>query len=237
MSSNKPTPEFELAGVNAMLVRMGNEMRSEMPTYLKQIRDLLLQDYGDLITQVTPAYNTLLVEYDPRTCRMYDLQLLLEKVLDGMLYEENASCRKLVEIPVCYAASYAPDLEQVARHCKLTTDEVIKIHSSTDYQVYALGFAPAFAYLGQLDKRLQVPRLSTPRQKVPAGTVAIAEQQTAVYPCQSPGGWNLIGFSPMQWFNPEENPMTPVEVGDCVRFVKVSEAEMKSLEKQGMPRT
>ena len=125
-------------------------------------------------------------------------------------------------LPVYYAPESGEDLESLAASTGLSTDEVIAIHSEEEYRVYAIGFAPGFAYLGQVDERIAAPRLATPRQRVPRGAVAIADRQTAVYPAVSPGGWNLIGRCPVRMFDPEANPSMPVAVGDRVRFEPVN---------------
>jgi KipI family sensor histidine kinase inhibitor len=228
MPAKRPDASFELAGVSALLVRLGDELQTPMPAYFKAVCERLLCEYSSIVTQVVPAYTTLLVHYDARYCRMYDLQLLIEKVLTDIPYEQPDAVTRTIEVPVCYGGEFGPDLNAVARHCQLSSDEVIRIHRDSTYQVYAQGFAPGFTYLGQLDERIRVPRLDTPRQRVPAGSVAIAEQQTAVYPRVSPGGWNLIGYSDFVWFDAAQDPMSPVSVGDRVQFVEISEADMKA---------
>ncbi|MGX5913849.1 5-oxoprolinase subunit PxpB [Aliidiomarina sp. Khilg15.8] len=233
MPANRPEASFEIAGVNALLVRLGDELQTPMPAYFKAVCERLLCDYSSIVTQVVPAYTTLLVQYDARNCRMYDLQLLIEKILEEIPYQQPDAVTRLVEVPVCYGGEFGPDLDAVACRCELTSDEVIRIHRDTEYQVYAQGFAPGFTYLGQLDERIRVPRLETPRKKVPAGSLAIAEQQTAVYPGPSPGGWNLIGYSDFVWFDVGQDPMSPLSVGDRVQFIEVSEADMKARIKQG----
>lgn len=228
MSSTRPQVSFEIAGVNALLVRFGEQLDPQLPAYLSALRHYLLQQHPQIIEQVVPAYTSFLVAYDPRQCRMYDLQLLIERALDEVAYTTVANkSANLVEIPVIYGGEYGPDLDDVAQACKLSTDEVIRLHSETTYQVYAQGFAPGFSYLGQLPEALRIPRRDTPRQTVAAGSVAIAEQQTAVYPNDSPGGWHVIGYSPIQWFNPHAAQMTPVEVGDQVRFIAMDEKQLR----------
>jgi KipI family sensor histidine kinase inhibitor len=130
---------------------------------------------------------------------------------------------------VYYAAEVGEDLEPLAARAGLSTDEVIALHCGTDYRVYAIGFAPGFAYLGQVDERIAAPRLATPRLKVPRGAVAIADRQTAVYPAVSPGGWNLIGRCPVRMFDPNAEPIMPVAVGDRVRFESVSRERFLAL--------
>ena len=124
----------------------------------------------------------------------------------------------LIRLPVWYASESGPDLDALAERANMSVSDVIDLHASTEYRVYAIGFAPGFAYLGQVDERIAAPRLSTPRQSVPRGSVAIADRQTAIYPAASPGGWNLIGRCPTRMFNPDADPCMPVQVGDRVSF-------------------
>ena len=145
--------------------------------------------------------------------------------LDG----DNINSGKLVTLPVYYSEESGPDLSVIAERANISIDEVIDIHLQSEYRVYAIGFAPGFAYLGEVDERIAAPRLSTPRQKVPRGAVAIADRQTAVYPAQSPGGWNLIGLCPTRMFNPELQPSMPVQVGDRVSFRSIQRQEFLEL--------
>lgn len=229
MSVQHREVDFEVAGVNALLMRFGNQLDETLPSFLGAFREYLLSTYGDAIEQAVPAYTTMMVAYDPRQCGMYDLQQLLERALQEMKRKEPLARPRdssIVEVPVIYGGDHGPDLASVAEQVQLSPEEVIALHSQTLYQVYALGFAPGFSYLGSLPETIRLPRRSTPRQKVPAGSVAIAEQQTAVYPHDSPGGWHIIGYSPMQWFNSAEDPMTPLQVGDQVRFVVMQANEL-----------
>ena len=134
-----------------------------------------------------------------------------------------------MELPVYYSPESGPDLQSLSKLVGLSTREIIELHQSIDYRVYAMGFAPGFAYLGEIDSRIAAPRLQTPRLKVPAGSVAIADRQTAVYPCQSPGGWNLIGLCPETMFDMAKTPPTPIKVGDRVRFQQVTRREYMAL--------
>ena len=126
-----------------------------------------------------------------------------------------------VTLPVHYSHETGADLQALAARAKLSVEDVIKLHSATEYSVFAIGFAPGFAYLGQVDERIAAPRLATPRTLVPQGSVAIADRQTAIYPSDSPGGWNLIGRCPVTMFNPAAQPAMPICVGDRVRFEPV----------------
>lgn len=227
MSLKRPDATFELAGVNALLVRFGERLNPAMPGYLHGLREHLLKHFPAIISQVVPAYTSILVEYDPRQCRMYDLQLLIERELDKVAFENTSTSARLVEVPVVYGGEYGPDLGAVAKACNLSEAEVIELHSGTLYSVYAQGFAPGFSYLAELPQALRLPRRDTPREKVAAGSVAIAEQQTAVYPLSSPGGWHVLGYSPMRWFDPNAEKLTPLEVGDQVQFVQITARELE----------
>ena len=145
----------------------------------------------------------------------------LRTAISGLSGSADREGRTVV-LPVYYAPDAGADLESLAERSGLSVDEVIGLHSGTEYRVYAIGFAPGFAYLGQVDERIAAPRLTTPRLKVPRGAVAIADRQTAVYPAVSPGGWNLIGRCPTRMFDPHATPTMPVTVGDRVRFEAIS---------------
>jgi KipI family sensor histidine kinase inhibitor len=134
---------------------------------------------------------------------------------------QSSDSGQLVEIPVYYHPESGEDLERLASDAGLSWEAAAELHSNTEYRVYAIGFAPGFAYLGDVDPRIAAPRLATPRSSVPRGAVAIADRQTAVYPASSPGGWNLIGRSPLRMFDPDAKPPMPVSVGDRVRFVPI----------------
>lgn len=234
----KPLPEFAVAGVDAVLMTFADRMDTGLPIYLAHIRQQILQELAGIVKEVVPAYTSLLIYYDARSVRLYDLEMALEKVAASAPWPiELSTDVNVLEVPVCYGGHFGPDLERVAEQNSLTTTEVIQLHQQGDYIVAALGFAPGFAYLSGLHEKLITPRLDTPRKKVPAGSLGIAGAQTAVYPTSGPGGWNLIGRALMTWFNPHGNPavehganaMTPVQAGDRVRFVAITEAEYLAL--------
>lgn len=182
-----------------------------------QLRDALV----DVLIDMVPSYASLLVIYDPFKTDHFKVRAAIRQALKnqpGQSENSIATQTKLVTLPVYYSTESGPDLQRLADNAKLSIEEVIAIHQQTDYRVYAIGFAPGFAYLGEVDPRIAAPRLATPRQKVPRGAVAIADRQTAVYPAESPGGWNLIGLCPQRMFDPGAEPSMPVQVGDRVRF-------------------
>jgi len=229
----KPLPEFAVAGVDAVLMSFGDQLSSTLPIYLTSLRQVILQELEGIVEEIVPAYTSLLVYYDARVIRLYDLELALEKIAATITWPVELNTNvPVLEVPVCYGGHFGPDLERVAEQSGLNTEEVVQLHQQGNYIVAALGFAPGFAYLSGLNEKLITPRLDTPRKKVVAGSLGIAGAQTAVYPTSGPGGWNIIGRAVMTWFNPkaaEMNAMTPVQVGDRVRFVSVPEADYLAL--------
>jgi len=174
------------------------------------------------------------VVYDPLTVSFESLTAALiarEVELDAAALAEG----RTVDIPVCYGGRFGPDLDFVAEHNRLSPEEVIRIHTAQPYPIYAVGFAPGFCYLGGLDPRLHTPRLPTPRTRVAAGSVGIAEAQTGVYPADSPGGWRLIGQTPLTLFNPLKTDPFLYQAGDQIRFVPVSQADFDRLRAAEVP--
>ncbi len=178
------------------------------------------------IRNIHPAYASILIDFDPLRFTHDQLIALVEQLLQKPVPEAAVSTR-LVCIPVCYDSRCGMDLEDVAEHCRISVDEVIRLHSSADYSVSFLGFSPGFAYLAGLPSKLAAGRLSTPRRLVPAGSVGIAGTQTGVYPLDSPGGWKIIGRTPMRMFDPEAEPPTAIHLGDQVRFVPIDSREFE----------
>ena len=170
------------------------------------------------VTDIVPSYATLTVFYDGTRIGYEDLQRRLDTVLASGEPDRRARESPSVtlhRIPVVYDGE---DLDEVADRAGLTRDDVISIHSEAEYRVFVTGFVPGFAYLGILDERLALPRRESPRKRVPAGSVAIAERQTGVYPAATPGGWHLIGTTAERMFDADRNPPSLLQVGDRVRF-------------------
>lgn len=173
------------------------------------------------VTETIPAFRVLTVLYDPE---ITDL-ITLSKTIRQLLSDENemkSREKRVVHIPVCYDKSFGPDLEELSRHSGLSIEEIIAVHSGRDYLIYMMGFLPGFAYLGGLDPSLHMPRLDTPRTSIEAGAVGIAGSQTGMYPMASPGGWRLIGSTPMKLFDPKRDTPFLYETGDYIRFEPVS---------------
>ena len=205
------------AGENALIVYLGEGQSPAISSQVQQLCTAVEETLAADLLDLVPSYASLLVIYNPLTTDHLSVRAHIREAALN-LESCSADSGKLVTLPVYYSVESGPDLESLAAAAKLTPEQVIDIHQQREYRVYAIGFAPGFAYLGEVDARIAAPRLTTPRQKVPRGAVAIADAQTAVYPAPSPGGWNLIGLCPQRMFDPNRQPTMPVSVGDRVQF-------------------
>jgi len=214
----------------AVTVQVGYEISEETNRKVVSLMRALAESSIPGLRELVPSYSAVCVHYDPEQIS-YDQ--LLERVNDLEIKElssESAS-QKIVEIPVCYGAEYGPDLAFVAEHNGLSPEEVIAIHSGGTYLVYMLGFLPGFAYMGGMDERIATPRLTSPRARIPAGSVGIAGGQTGIYPLASPGGWQLIGRTPVKMFAMEgETGKFALSAGDRVKFVPITEEQYREME-------
>ena len=221
---------ISIAGENSLIVYFGDQPSAQIAAQIAQTAEYLRQSMGNQLMDLVPSYGSLLVIYQPLHTDHYQVRGAIRQALRSLSAEQQQTqSSALVSLPVYYSTESGPDLQSLADNAKLSVDEVIAIHQQTEYRVYAIGFAPGFAYLGEVDKRIAAPRLATPRQKVPRGAVAIADRQTAVYPAQSPGGWNLIGLCPQRMFDPSAEPSMPVQVGDRVTFRAIDRDEFIAL--------
>lgn len=202
----------------------------ELMQLLQHLRLQLPLLLGDTLLELVPSYTSVLLIFDVLKT---DHQQIGQQLIDASAWlfrpADKAAAGKIIELPCYYSAETGPDLLEVAAMHQVSPAELIRLHSNQPYQVYAIGFAPGFAYLGFIDEHLQTPRLATPRPQVAAGSVAIADRQTAVYPAASPGGWRLLGNCPTPLFELNASPMMPFAVGDTVRFVPVERAEFLRL--------
>ncbi len=220
-------PRFLVAGDAALIVELGDAID---PAINRRVRGLFLAAEGARLAGVrdlVPTYRSLLVSYDPLQTTFAALRERLSN-LDAHLDDAPVPPPRVVEIPTAYGGAFGPDLGFVAAHNGLAEDEVVAIHSGTDYLVYMMGFSPGFTYLGGLSERIAAPRLDTPRTAIPAGSVGIAQMQTGIYPVESPGGWRLIGRTPVSLFDPSRHPPVLVDAGDSIRFLPVTPDEYAS---------
>ena len=219
---------FKYAGDQAILVEVGegiDPLTSEKVRRLAQrVESSRIPGFGEVIL----GYRSLLVNYDPLTISYDEVVQWLER-WDQELVVVQKSKERLVEIPTLYGGEWGPDLEDVAAYNGLTPEEVVEIHSGGDYLVYFLGFIPGYPFIGGMSEKIATPRLSTPRVAIPAGSVGIAGKQTGIYPLQSPGGWRLIGRTPLRLYDPDRNPSFLLQAGDRVRFVPISKEEYSKI--------
>ncbi|MBM7646039.1 inhibitor of KinA [Scopulibacillus daqui] len=222
-------------GDSAVSVTFGEEINYETHKKIKMLMDLLERDSFAGFIECVPAFVNVTIYYDPLIVhqehkkRKKDdfispfkaVSNIIEQKLE-QLETDKTFQQRTISIPVCYGGAFGPDLEYVARFNDLTTDEVIHIHSAGEYLVYMIGFAPGFPFLGGLSEKIAAPRRSSPRTSIPAGSVGIAGMQTGVYPISTPGGWQLIGKTPMKLFLPNENPPSLLQAGDVVKFYPIS---------------
>jgi KipI family sensor histidine kinase inhibitor len=220
--------KVEIAGHDAFIVYFADKASAEVSAQIQTAVVNLREQMAELLVDLVPSYASLLVIYDVNICDHFEAKRQLAKALSN-LDAGLATSGELVTLPVYYSTESGPDLSLIAEQANLSTEQVIDIHQQGEYRVYAIGFAPGFAYLGEVDQRIAAPRLATPRLKVPRGAVAIADRQTAVYPAPSPGGWNLIGLCPTRMFDPDQSPTMPVQVGDRVKFKAIERDEFISL--------
>lgn len=213
---------LEPAGAEALLLVLAEQPDTDLPQRINLLSDLVRRALGPALIDLVPSWTTLLVHYDVLQATYAQLLERLEPVLETWLCETTShAAGRLLEVPVWYAGE---DLPVVAQACGMSVEGVIGLHGGTEYQVGAIGFAPGFAYMRELDARLVLPRRSTPRVRVPAGSVAIAERQTAIYPQASPGGWHLLGRCPWRLFEPQAALPCLFALGDRVRFVAIDYA-------------
>jgi KipI family sensor histidine kinase inhibitor len=212
------------SGDLALVVEFGNEISTACNDKVRQLNQCLKRNEIKGVIETVPTFRSLLVYYDPLKITYKKLCNYIEAVANAE-GDIKVKSNRIVEIPVCYGGQYGEDLVEVAEYVGMSETEVIRIHSSVDYLIYMLGFLPGFPYLGGLDKRLETPRLSNPRTSIPAGSVGIGGEQTGVYPIDSPGGWRLIGRTPIRLYDSKREKPTLYQAGDFIHFQPINEDE------------
>lgn len=223
--------KFLTAGDSAIVMEFGDTIEKEINARIAAVVESLKKKNIDGILDILPTYRSILINYDPVKIsygEMVDTLKGLSKTNSGKQSDEV----RLIEIPTIYGGEYGPDIDFVAEHANLSKDEVIKIHSGTDYLVYMMGFIPGFTYLGGLDERIATPRLKSPRLKIEAGSVGIAANQTGMYPLESPGGWQLIGRTPLKLFDDTKEPPVFIQAGDYIRYVPIDQKEFDRIKEE-----
>ncbi len=220
---------FETASECAFILYIDGAIDTQLNQQLSTLSKLINERLAPVLIDAVPSYSSILLSYDITKISATDMQRALKSLQDEPLSVTSETQTKRLYIPVYYSIETGEDLERVAQKASISIEEVIEIHSSTIYSAFALGFAPGFAYLGQVDSRIATPRLATPRTRVPKGSVAIADRQTAVYPAESPGGWNLIGQCPIELFDQNRAPYSLIQPTDQVQFIAIDQNTFKAL--------
>lgn len=221
-------PTFATLCDRAVVVHLGDQI--DPPTFraVSSLAKKLIASPPIGVIEFVPAFTTIAVYYDPLRTSEAELCSSLTSLATTLDWTDGPNPR-LVEIPVCYGGELGPDLEFVAQQTGLTPNDVVRIHSEGEYLVHMIGFAPGFPYLGGMSSRIAAPRRSSPRLKIAAGSVGIAGDQTGIYPLETPGGWQLIGRTPLTLFRPEQDPPTLLQAGDIVRFRSITPDQFRQL--------
>ncbi|MBI9046586.1 MAG: 5-oxoprolinase subunit PxpB [Anaerolineaceae bacterium] len=215
-------PNIKPIGDSTLQIAMDSTINLELNQKIHQLDSTLIQKNIPGIISSLPTYCTLMISYDPLLISFSELEKKVLSIIQEAPEEAQINS-ELIEIPTKYGGVYGPDLEHVADHNEITPEKVIQIHSSRDYPVYMMGFTPGFPYLGGMDSRIATPRLKSPRTLVPAGSVGIAGEQTGIYPLDSPGGWQLIGRTSTNLFDPQSRQPFLLKPGSMIRFIPVDE--------------
>ncbi|MEE8553181.1 MAG: 5-oxoprolinase subunit PxpB [Desulfobacterales bacterium] len=219
---------FRIAGDRGLLVEYGDTID---PAVNHKVRSMAIAAKNDMpngVIEIIPTYRSILMFYDPSVTNpsvLKETLTTLEKSLSGI----EIPSPKLIEIPICYGGDFGPDIEYVASSHNLTVEDVVQLHSEPEYLIYMVGFTPGFPFLGGLHEVLHTPRLETPRTRVPEGSVGIANEQTGIYPVASPGGWQLIGRTPIKLFAPERDNPILYQAGDRIKFKPISSLDYHSI--------
>jgi len=224
--------QFHCASDRTLLVSFGERIDRDAHRRVRALLASLQQQPLAAALNLHPAYCSLLIKFDARSATHQDIERAIRDRLARPDAGVAAPARQ-VEIPVCYGGDFGPGLAQLAGSAGLTAEQVVRLHSGTTYTAYFLGFAPGFAYLGEVPEAIAASRLATPRRRVEPGSVGIAGRQTGIYPCAVPGGWRLIGRTPLSMFQPQRDPMSLLLPGDEVRFRPICSDEYLRIQEAG----
>lgn len=217
-------PKLIPAGDQALVVELGDEIDPALNRRVHDLTHVVEERHIQGVVDLTPTYRSLLVQYDATKTSLGEISDAI-RGLEDTPGAGSSDQPLVVHMPTLYGGEHGPDLDYVAERAGVSVEEAVEIHSTREYLVYMMGFTPGFPYLGGLDERLATPRLETPRQEIAAGTVGIAESQTGVYPVSSPGGWRLIGRTPLKMFDPSRESPSLLSAGDYLRFDPIDTEE------------
>lgn len=222
---------FLPAGDKALVVEFGNEISEEINNIVINLNFFIETLNLPEIEEVVPTYRSLLIYYNPTRSDILKLKNKIESLIENLPTIKPREPKTFI-VPVLYGGEFGPDLPFVAKFNNLDEDEVIRLHTSVKYKIYMIGFAPGFPYLGGMIEKISAPRLETPRKLVNAGSVGIAGKQTGIYPIDDPGGWRIIGRTPIKLYNPLNDPPVLFSAGDYIKFEAISQNEYDKIAKQ-----
>jgi len=211
---------------NSVIIYFSNQLSNTLPSIIAEYRKKILKEFGRSILDTVPAYTSLLITFDDKRISFSPFHKNLDSLLNNTEIELVCKTAKKLEIPVLYTPEAGLDLLSLSEAKQLSIEEIVTLHTAVRYKVYAVGFCPGFAYMGDIHNSLEQPRLQSPRTQVPAGSVGIAENQTCIYPTTIPGGWNILGKTPLRFFKPSTQTCA-LSTGDEVCFCPIEQESSK----------
>jgi KipI family sensor histidine kinase inhibitor len=224
------SPHYLPFGDSALIIEFGEVISPEANQKVLALNQTLSKANIAGVEETVPTYRSLLIRYNPLKTTYEQLVFQIKDIEKNLNKLAVGTEGRRMVVPVVYGGEYGPDIGFVAKYHGITEEMVVKLHSEREYRVYMIGFVAGFPYLGEVPDEIATPRLETPRIKVPAGSLGIAEKQTGIYPCEAPGGWQIIGRTPLKLFNPLQQPPALLRPGDIVKFKPISESEFKTIE-------
>lgn len=222
-----PYPRIYPIHDHALTIEFSTLISEEVHRKVMQMKRVIEKNSFDGLVELVPAYTSLTVYFRPPASQI-EVHAILQEQASNLEESDEEEVHRKIEIPVCYDPSLAVDLEIVMQSTGLDHDSIVRLHTENEFKVYMIGFMPGFAYMGTLPSALEIGRKKTPSLNIPSGSVAIAGKQTGIYPSTSPGGWNVIGRTPVRMFDPEQPPYSYLQAGDRVRFKAISLPDYES---------